>query len=248
MGRPCACEPQSRREKAHCTMDEAYDYLERQLDRPKVKSLQEADEPRSHRSGRGRGEDGFGPERGGRTERDRSRERDRPPPRDPPAERYGREQRDVYPGGSRGRERDSYDVRDSGVRGGHRGDNRDRDDQHARPHERRDDFGGGGGGGRGRGQPERKSEPAPPIDPIEKVIPVVKVTPGFNLCIICILYPLHILCMSFAWTIASHNLPWCWDLQELKEMERATRTVFVSNVNLRADERDVFGFFSQVRV
>ena len=31
-------------------------------------------------------------------------------------------------------------------------------------------------------------------------------------------------------------------------MERATRTVFVSNVNLRADERDVFGFFSQVRV
>ena len=178
-------------------MDEAYDYLERQLDRPKVKSLQEADEPRSHRSGRGRGEDGFGPERGGRTERDRSRERDRPPPRDPPAERYGREQRDAYPGGSRGRERDSYDMRESGVRGGHRGDTRD--DQHARPHERRDDFGGGGGGGgRGRGQPERKSEPAPPVDPIEKVIPVLKVTPGSYLCIICI---------SFAWTIASHNLP-----------------------------------------
>ncbi len=29
-------------------------------------------------------------------------------------------------------------------------------------------------------------------------------------------------------------------------MERATRTVFASNVNLRADEKDVFMFFSQV--
>ena len=34
--------------------------------------------------------------------------------------------------------------------------------------------------------------------------------------------------------------------QELKEMERATRTVMAFNVNLRADERDIFKFFSQV--
>ncbi|GAX73040.1 hypothetical protein CEUSTIGMA_g492.t1 [Chlamydomonas eustigma] len=34
--------------------------------------------------------------------------------------------------------------------------------------------------------------------------------------------------------------------KEIKDMERATRTVFVSNVNLRADEKDVFMFFSQV--
>ena len=35
-------------------------------------------------------------------------------------------------------------------------------------------------------------------------------------------------------------------LQELRDMERATQTVFVSNVNLRADDRDVFLFFSKV--
>eukprot|EP00195_Chlamydomonas_chlamydogama_P016097 CAMPEP_0202891702 /NCGR_PEP_ID=MMETSP1392-20130828/1696_1 /ASSEMBLY_ACC=CAM_ASM_000868 /TAXON_ID=225041 /ORGANISM="Chlamydomonas chlamydogama, Strain SAG 11-48b" /LENGTH=493 /DNA_ID=CAMNT_0049575531 /DNA_START=40 /DNA_END=1521 /DNA_ORIENTATION=+ len=33
--------------------------------------------------------------------------------------------------------------------------------------------------------------------------------------------------------------------KELRDMERATRTLFVSNVNLRADEKDVFKFFSQ---
>ena len=33
--------------------------------------------------------------------------------------------------------------------------------------------------------------------------------------------------------------------KELKEMDRATRTVFACNLNLKADERDIFKFFSQ---
>ena len=33
--------------------------------------------------------------------------------------------------------------------------------------------------------------------------------------------------------------------KELKEMERATRTMFACNLNLKADERDIFKFFSQ---
>lgn len=34
--------------------------------------------------------------------------------------------------------------------------------------------------------------------------------------------------------------------RELRALERAARTVFVTNVNLRADERDLFQFFSKV--
>jgi RNA-binding protein 39 len=33
--------------------------------------------------------------------------------------------------------------------------------------------------------------------------------------------------------------------RELKELERATRTVFVYNLNNKADERDIFEFFSK---
>jgi RNA-binding protein 39 len=34
--------------------------------------------------------------------------------------------------------------------------------------------------------------------------------------------------------------------RELAELERATRTVFAYNLNIKADERDIFEFFSQV--
>ena len=33
--------------------------------------------------------------------------------------------------------------------------------------------------------------------------------------------------------------------KELKELDRDTRTVFAYNLNLKADERDLFEFFSQ---
>jgi RNA-binding protein 39 len=33
--------------------------------------------------------------------------------------------------------------------------------------------------------------------------------------------------------------------RELKELERATRTVFAFNLNIKADERDIFEFFSK---
>ena len=33
--------------------------------------------------------------------------------------------------------------------------------------------------------------------------------------------------------------------RELKELDRDTRTVFAYNLNLKADERDLFDFFSQ---
>lgn len=33
--------------------------------------------------------------------------------------------------------------------------------------------------------------------------------------------------------------------RELAELERATRTVFAFNINIKADERDIFGFFSK---
>lgn len=34
--------------------------------------------------------------------------------------------------------------------------------------------------------------------------------------------------------------------RELKELERATRTVFAFNLNIKADERDIWEFFSKV--
>jgi hypothetical protein len=33
--------------------------------------------------------------------------------------------------------------------------------------------------------------------------------------------------------------------RELAELERATRTVFAFNINIKADERDIFTFFSK---
>jgi RNA-binding protein 39 len=33
--------------------------------------------------------------------------------------------------------------------------------------------------------------------------------------------------------------------RELKELERATRTVFAFNLNIKADERDIFEFFAK---
>lgn len=33
--------------------------------------------------------------------------------------------------------------------------------------------------------------------------------------------------------------------RELKELERATRTVFAFNLNIKADERDIYDFFSK---
>jgi hypothetical protein len=33
--------------------------------------------------------------------------------------------------------------------------------------------------------------------------------------------------------------------RELAELERATRTVFAFNISIKADERDIFGFFSK---
>jgi hypothetical protein len=33
--------------------------------------------------------------------------------------------------------------------------------------------------------------------------------------------------------------------RELAELERATRTVFAFNISLKADERDIFSFFSK---
>ena len=33
--------------------------------------------------------------------------------------------------------------------------------------------------------------------------------------------------------------------KEIKELDRDTRTVFAYNLNLKADERDLFDFFSQ---
>ncbi len=34
--------------------------------------------------------------------------------------------------------------------------------------------------------------------------------------------------------------------RELRELERATRTIFVFNLSLKVDERDLFEFFSKV--
>lgn len=36
--------------------------------------------------------------------------------------------------------------------------------------------------------------------------------------------------------------------KELKELERATRTIMAYNVNIKADERDIWEFFSKVRL
>jgi RNA-binding protein 39 len=33
--------------------------------------------------------------------------------------------------------------------------------------------------------------------------------------------------------------------RELKELERATRTVFAYNINVKADERDIYEFFTK---